>query len=635
MRRSKPSHIAVSLSLGILVLLAFALRAFHLGAQDIWWDEARNIFTASRQLAEIASAPELDIHPPLYFYLMHFWMALTGTSEFAVRFFSLWFGVALVPLLYRLGTYMQNRPVGWWAAFFIALAPILVDEAQQTRMYTLLLFLSTLSVYWLLRALNSDRRVYWLCYSLTAAAGFYAHYSFVYILAAENAYLVYRFLRGLESRRQLFAGWAASQLLIAGLYLFQVPNIVRQMGVYGNPGMTPPSPQQYVGELSVAFALGQKVEPVQIPLLGLGFVLALLLGLAAAIGSRRRAVARRDGLFVLLWLVVPLVAYYVVLQKSPQFTPRYILVAVVPFYLLLALFPATLARYPRWLSIIPAVALLASFAGAWQSLYFDPIFFTDDTRGLASFISEQATKDDIVLIDVPFPFDYYYRGAAPARYLPVDIHSTADAITRDAQGKRRIFFVRWYKSDTDPRGFVTFLLDKYAVFQGERELRGYNVVWYALPEEPRFALASSPQPAAANFENVMLTAFAYGGAVTPKTPDANSARVARKSKLWVALWWLTLQPVQENYKVSVVLRDADGNTVAQDDRMLIDDHHLKTRLWNPQQDTAINVYTPELAEGVTPGEYDLFVVVYDPETGKRLLVDSGDSFKLGKVEVVP
>ncbi len=77
----------LNFSLGILILLAFGLRAFHLGAQDIWWDEGRNIFTASRPLAAIASAPELDIHPPLYFYLLHFWMALTGTGEFAVRFF--------------------------------------------------------------------------------------------------------------------------------------------------------------------------------------------------------------------------------------------------------------------------------------------------------------------------------------------------------------------------------------------------------------------------------------------------------------------------------------------------------------------------------------------------------------------
>ncbi len=673
-RWGKMRAIAFAGSLGLLILLAFGLRTFHLGAQDIWWDEGRNIFTASRTVEAIAAAPELDIHPPLYFYLMHIWMALAGTREFAVRFFSLWFGVATVPLVYALGRYLQDRLVGWWAAFFIALAPILVDEAQQTRMYTLLLFLSTGSVYLLLRALNSGKRKYWIWYALTAVAALYAHYSFVYVLAAQNLYLAFEFLRrqgptypptpsrkgrgemlplplgkgsgdrsartlstdSTNARRDLLVHWAATQLSVAILYFFQVPNILRQLQVYGNPGMTPPTLTQYLSDLAGAFALGQKVEPAQTAVLGLGFVAALALGLAAAVVSRREALIRRDGLYILLWLVAPLVAYYIVLQSSPQFTPRYILVAVLPFYLLLSLFLAKLARHSIALGILPALVLLLAFGGAWQSLYFNPAFFTDDTRGLASFISEEATKDDIVFIDVPFPFDYYYRGAAPAHYLPVDIHSTADELTRESQNKKRLFFVRWYKSDTDPRGYVLYLLDKYAVFQGERELRGYDVVWYALPNQPRFSLAPSPQPAAANFgDHLMLTAFAYGGAATPSTPDVNTPRVALKSKLWVALWWITTQPVRENYKVSVVLRDAEGNTAAQDDRMLIDDRHLKTSLWNPLKETAINVYTPELVDKVKPGKYALNIIVYDPETGKRLAVGSADTFLLGDVEVVP
>ena len=55
----------------LLTLAAFALRVYRLDAQDIWWDEARNIDVATRPLGQIASAPELDIHPPVYFYLLH------------------------------------------------------------------------------------------------------------------------------------------------------------------------------------------------------------------------------------------------------------------------------------------------------------------------------------------------------------------------------------------------------------------------------------------------------------------------------------------------------------------------------------------------------------------------------------
>lgn len=162
------NEIIGGLLLGAFILLAFALRVFMLGTQDIWWDEARNIFTASRSLGTIASAPELDVHPPFYFYLLHFWIEIVGTGEFVVRFFSLWFGVALVPLAFCLGTYLKNQRVGLWAAFLIALSPFLVDEAQQARMYTLLLFLTALSMYFLLRAHKSLRWRDWAIYVLAA-----------------------------------------------------------------------------------------------------------------------------------------------------------------------------------------------------------------------------------------------------------------------------------------------------------------------------------------------------------------------------------------------------------------------------------------------------------------------------------
>ncbi len=635
---ARSSSVIFFSALGALILASFALRAFHLGVQDIWWDEARNIFTASRPLDAIASAQELDIHPPLYFYLLHFWIALVGTSEFVVRFFSLWFGVATVALGFRIGACLKDRHVGWWTAFMIALAPFFVDEAQQTRMYTLVIFLSALSICLLLRAVNTRQRKFWVGYTLAAAASFYVHYSFVYILAAQNLYLALEFWihwRKKQSQRQFFLSWAGSQVAIALVYLFQVPNILRQLQIYGNPGMTPPSLSQYITDLTGAFLWGQKIELDKMGFVSLAMVAALALALIAALIRPREALINHNAAIILIWLAVPLVAYFIVLQKSPQFTPRYLIIATMPLYLLLALFFGKLSRRSILAGALPALFLFTAYAGAWQSLYFNAAFFNDDTRGLAQFISETAAQDDIVFIDVPFPFDYYYRGAAPAHYLFVDIHATADVLTEMTQSKKRLFYITWYKSDTDPRGYVPYLLDKYTEFLGERDFRGYQVAWYQLPSKPVFTLAPPPHPASAVFgDRLALSGFAFGGVVTPSTPNADEPRVAVGSKAWVALWWKTTQPVQENYTVSVVLRDAAGNAAAQEDRRLLSDRHLGTRFWSTNE-TAINVYVPELEPGVGPGEYTLNVIVYDPETGKRLNIGSGDTLTIGKMLVVP
>ncbi|MBC7224996.1 MAG: hypothetical protein H5T59_12115, partial [Anaerolineae bacterium] len=77
-RRNRALATAVALA---ILLLALGLRVYRLDAQDIWWDEARNLDVAGRPLPSIAWAPELDIHPPLYFYGLHFWMGWAGQSE--------------------------------------------------------------------------------------------------------------------------------------------------------------------------------------------------------------------------------------------------------------------------------------------------------------------------------------------------------------------------------------------------------------------------------------------------------------------------------------------------------------------------------------------------------------------------
>ena len=102
---------------GVLILVLWAalgLRLHRLDYQDIWWDEARNIDVATRPLGEVATAPELDIHPPLYFYTLHAWTRLAGDSPFATRFLSVWFGLLTVALTYQLGRRLAPG-LGWTA----------------------------------------------------------------------------------------------------------------------------------------------------------------------------------------------------------------------------------------------------------------------------------------------------------------------------------------------------------------------------------------------------------------------------------------------------------------------------------------------------------------------------------------
>lgn len=73
------------LLLVILLLASFGLRVYRLGDKSVWWDEGLAAWAARRSLAEIARWTAADVHPPLYFWMLHFWRWGSGDSEFGLR----------------------------------------------------------------------------------------------------------------------------------------------------------------------------------------------------------------------------------------------------------------------------------------------------------------------------------------------------------------------------------------------------------------------------------------------------------------------------------------------------------------------------------------------------------------------
>ena len=78
----------------ILALAAF-LRFYLLDGQSFWNDEGNSARIAERSLQLITEGAAGDIHPPLYYYLLHFWRSVFGSSEFALRSLSAALGVLL------------------------------------------------------------------------------------------------------------------------------------------------------------------------------------------------------------------------------------------------------------------------------------------------------------------------------------------------------------------------------------------------------------------------------------------------------------------------------------------------------------------------------------------------------------
>ena len=118
-----------------ILLLALGLRAYRLDGQSLWNDEGTSVALAARSLGQITQGAAADIHPPLYYYLLHFWQQAFGQSERAVRALSVLSGVLLVLVTYLLGRRLRGAAVGLLAAFLSAISTFQVYYSQETRMY--------------------------------------------------------------------------------------------------------------------------------------------------------------------------------------------------------------------------------------------------------------------------------------------------------------------------------------------------------------------------------------------------------------------------------------------------------------------------------------------------------------------
>ena len=137
--------------LAAILVLPPPLRFFQLDAQSFWNDEGTSARVAERSLPLITAAAIGDIHPPLYYYALHFWRGVFGESEFALRSLSAVLGVVLVWLIYLLGAKLFDESTALVAAFIAALNPFQVYYSQEARMYMLLAVWAAASTYFLVR----------------------------------------------------------------------------------------------------------------------------------------------------------------------------------------------------------------------------------------------------------------------------------------------------------------------------------------------------------------------------------------------------------------------------------------------------------------------------------------------------
>ena len=229
------TRLVVGVAVGLVLAAALVLRFWT--RSGLWLDEALTVDVARLPLHEIPNALKHDGAPPLYYYLLHFWIALFGQSNVAVRSLSGVIAVLTLPVAWLCGKRFGGRALAWTLLVLVASAPFAVYYATESRMYALVILLTGCGILALQRAITAPRPGNLIAVAVVTAALLYAQYWSIYLVGMVGIWLVVSVVRTRRQGHPEASPWAALIAVAAGGLLFVpwVPTFLYQTAAHGDP----------------------------------------------------------------------------------------------------------------------------------------------------------------------------------------------------------------------------------------------------------------------------------------------------------------------------------------------------------------------------------------------------------------
>jgi mannosyltransferase len=532
-----------------LVLLSFLLRVYNLGAQEFWFDEALTAYVSGLgwedTIAYLRSAP--FEHPPLYFLSLYPWQVLTGTSEFAFRFYSVFWGVLLVALVYVLVRRLADERLALLSALFATLSPFIISYSQEARMYTLLPCVAALALLSFWNAMErEDRSGWWLAYLVLLLVGVAVHYFFVLIWFSTAVYVL---LSMLHQRRFRWKGLVIHALL---------PLVVVVWAVLA-PGLR--ESMLRVGQGEMVFGLAYRLNKLLPPLLVSEFEgeqsarLAYLLSLGGwalvLIGvwwSRRSSVLKpRAWLLLSLLLVISLVGSLLVPYGVLGRHLGFILISAFTFM------AAALLALRRW-GILPlAVGSLLLLALTAYGLGLHYTSSNGHFGQAMAYINARGQPGDAVILSQPlqWPLEAYYNdGEWPVTYLPseqapptpAEVEKTMGTLSR---AHDRLWLGPVSAWTADPDRLAERWLSTFAFNAGK--------VWF--PDSTSVSLHLTSR---GELEPVEIKPVTWGGQIELQDLATGELRVHPGEAVRLRSHWKPAADLEKEYMLDLLLADEEG-----------------------------------------------------------------------------
>ena len=458
----------------VVLTLAALLRLINLGGRRLWYDEAFAVLYAEKSLSTMlygtlapVNGAAADVHPLLYYTLLHAWMQVVGQSPVAVRGLSVLLGVATVALVYRLGCELFDRRTGLAAALITAAAPFAVYYSQETRMYALLGCAALAAAFCFVRAWSRGGWRWWFAFGLCGALTLYAHNLGFAFLLGLDVWVPYVWIRHRCERWRNLLPLFLSHLMMLVLFAPWLLVLPGQLGKIEQAYWVPQPGMAQLIQTVLVFHVAYDNQAVPGWLVAPGLFFSVLTMVLAAMQLRRMPpspAAERRGVRSPVALLVALsVAPVLIVFGISQLRPVYIIRALLPsalaYYGLLAavLVGGRLPRALTWGVILPVTLIVtASLSNHYTYAYFPRPPFDE----AAAFLRSQHAPGDTIVHSNKLTFfpTHYYARELPQAFIADTPASPSDTLAYPTQ----------------------VALGLFATPDLEEATRGYERVWFVM-----------------------------------------------------------------------------------------------------------------------------------------------------------
>ncbi|MGC9400106.1 MAG: hypothetical protein ACP5HM_13340 [Anaerolineae bacterium] len=554
-----------------LLLCAFLLRVWQLGAQSLWYDEAYIWWvTTDVSWARMLALSAREIIPPAYYVLMRLWTPLAGVTEFALRFPSALLGMLGVAAGGRLVGRLTGSPRARDVALvLLTLGTPLLWAAREVRMYgPLLTWTLVADAAWvellMARTTPGRRRWAWI-WGAATLLGLYTLVLTAFWLLGQGLFALLFLSRGKKGR--LLPWLRALAPVLALVALLTLPWALTAAHYLGeNAGY-------WTGYLPLPTFLRTAARGMTLsdfwPAAGADRTASLVLA-ASVLGVILALRRPRRALYPLCY-ALPVLLLGLIFQVLPKWGTRHavLFAPAPPLGLALAwgLHPRRplLRRFSRWLLGAATLFCVGIWLRADAYLLFDPAFAHEDWRGAVHYVQRERSPDDVVIVETGsvFPAWAYYGGRQGLLPLPDDdllnvnhvLHygNTAPALNAVLPETANVWLVQWLSHVTDPTDLVAALLAHRGTEQPTPDFHGLTVRRFEISDAPR--LPPKP-PTTARPRLGLLPHLELWGYTLPQT----NAPPDHPLSLWT--WWVTDDPSAHKgafYQILVRLLDANGD----------------------------------------------------------------------------